>query len=149
VVVLRTMSKAFGLAGMRLGYAFGAPAAITALRKVQDSYPVDRLSQEAGLAAVRHFDAALANCREIAARRDRYAAVLRERFGWTVWPSAANFLLAETAPRPAPEVLAGLRRRRVLVRYFSRPRLEGALRISVGSEPEMAALVRALEELIA
>jgi len=116
---------------------------------VQDSYPVDRITQEAGLAAVRHFDAALANCREIAARRDRYAALLRERFGWKVWPSATNFLLAETAPRAAPEVFEGLRRRRVLVRYFSRPRLAGALRISIGSEAEMAALVRALEELLA
>jgi histidinol-phosphate aminotransferase len=149
VAVLRTMSKAFGLAGMRLGYAFGAPATIAALRTVQDSYPVDRITQEAGLAAVRHFDAALANCREIAARRDRYAALLRERFGWTVWPSATNFLLVETAPQAAPEVFEGLRRHRVLVRYFSRPRLAGALRISIGSEPEMAALVRALEELLA
>jgi histidinol-phosphate aminotransferase len=149
VAVLRTMSKAFGLAGMRLGYAFAAPAAITALRKVQDSYPVDRLSQEAGLAALRHFDAALANCREIAARRDRYAALLRERFGWTVWPSATNFLLVETAPQAAPEIFEGLRRHKVLVRYFSRPRLAGALRISIGSEPEMVALVRALEELLA
>jgi histidinol-phosphate aminotransferase len=148
VLVLRTMSKAFGLAGMRLGYAFGAPDTIGALRKVQDSYPVDRLAQVAGIAAMTHFQAALDNCAQIGARRDRYAALLRERFGWHVWPSATNFLLARTDPLPAPQVFEGLRRRRVLVRYFARPRLEGCLRISVGTEEEMEALVRALEEVV-
>jgi len=147
--VLRTMSKAFGLAGIRLGYALGAPATIVALRKVQDSYPVSRLTQVAGLAALERYDEVVANCREVARRRDRYAALLRERFGWGVWPSAANFLLAETRPMPAAQVYHELQRHRVLVRYFSRPRLEGSLRISVGTEDEMAALVRALGEVLA
>ena len=148
LVILRTMSKAFGLAGVRLGYAFGAPDTIGALRKVQDSYPVDRLAQVAGIAAMAHYHAALASCAQIAARRDRYAALIRERFGWHVWPSATNFLLVRTAPLPAPEVHEGLRRRRVLVRYFARPRLEGCLRISVGTEEEMEALVGALGEVV-
>ncbi|MGH2350728.1 MAG: histidinol-phosphate transaminase [Chloroflexota bacterium] len=148
VLVLRTMSKSFGLAGMRLGYAFGSAETITALRKVQDSYPVDRLSQVAGIAALKHYETAMANAREIAARRDRYAQVLRERFGWKVWPSATNFLLAETAPRAAREVFEGLRSHRILVRYFDKPRLRGALRISVGAEAEMAALVQALDRML-
>ncbi|MDQ3703010.1 MAG: histidinol-phosphate transaminase [Chloroflexota bacterium] len=149
VLVLRTMSKAFGLAGMRLGYAFGAPETITALRKVQDSYPVDRLTQVAGIAALEQFDAVMANAAAIATRRDRYGATLRDRFGWKVWPSAANFLLVDTAPHPAPEVFAALKARRVLVRYFDQPRIAGCLRISVGGEPEMAALVEALEGVLA
>jgi histidinol-phosphate aminotransferase len=148
LVILRTMSKAFGLAGVRLGYAFGAPDTISALRKVQDSYPVDRLAQVAGIAAMAHYHTALASCAQIAARRDRYAALIRERFGWHVWPSATNFLLVRTAPLPAPEVHEALRRRRVLVRYFARPRLEGCLRISVGTEEEMEALVGALGEVV-
>jgi histidinol-phosphate aminotransferase len=148
VLVLRTMSKAFGLAGMRLGYVFGAPETITALRKVQDSYPVDRLTQVAGIAALRHYDDALAGCREIAERRDRYADILRQRFGWKVWPSATNFVLAEPAGQAAPAVFEGLRRHKILVRYFPRPPLDNALRISVGAEAEMAALVRALQELL-
>jgi histidinol-phosphate aminotransferase len=149
VVVLRTMSKAFGLAGMRLGYAFGTPEVVTALRAVQDSYPVDRLAQAAGIAALTYFEAGMANCREIAARRERYGALLRERFGWTVWPSATNFLLVETGSVPARTVFEGLRRHKVLVRYFAHPRLAGALRISIGSEAEMATLVQALEQLLA
>ena len=151
VVVLRTMSKAFGLAGMRLGYAFGAPDTIGALRKVQDSYPVDRLAQVAGIAAMAHYDTALANC---AADR-RPARPLRRRCCGSAsagrsGPPPPTSCSSRTAPRsrPAAEVFEGLRRRRVLVRYFARPRLEGCLRISVGTEEEMEALVGALEEVV-
>ncbi len=149
VLVLRTMSKAFGLAGMRLGYAFGAPATITALRKVQDSYPVDRLTQVAGMVALERFDEVMANAQEIARRRDRYAGILRQRFGWKVWPSATNFLLAEPASRAASEVFAALKARRILVRHFAKARVERCLRISVGTEAEMGALVEALEGVLA
>ncbi|HET7767969.1 MAG TPA: histidinol-phosphate transaminase [Chloroflexota bacterium] len=149
VLVLRTMSKAFGLAGVRLGYAFGPPALIEALYKIKDSYNVDRLTQVAGVAALRAFDAAAENNRQIAGRRDRLAGQLRERYGWRVWPSAANFLLADTSPRPAREVYEGLKAQRVLVRYFARPRLDTCLRITIGSESEVAALLAALERLSA
>ncbi|HEX2035549.1 MAG TPA: histidinol-phosphate transaminase [Chloroflexota bacterium] len=149
VLVLRTMSKAFGLAGVRLGYAFGTPATIIALRKVQDSYPVDRLTQEAAVAALGAYEAAMDQNRELAARRDRYAALLRDRWGWRVWPSAANFFLVETTGHPAREIFEGLKARRILVRYFTgHPRLEGSLRISVGAEAEMDALVEALEGML-
>ena len=148
VLVLRTMSKAFGLAGVRLGYAFGSPALIEALYKIKDSYNVDRLTQVAGLAALDAFDEALASNRALCERRDRIAGVLDERFGWKVWPSAANFLLADTSPRPAREVYEGLKAQKVLVRYFARPRLDTCLRITIGAESEMAAFVQALERLV-
>jgi histidinol-phosphate aminotransferase len=148
VLVLRTMSKAFGLAGVRLGYAFGSPAVIKAMYKIKDSYNVDRLTQVAGVAAMDAYDAAMANVHEIAARRDKYAQVLREQFGWRVWPSAANFVLAETGERAAREVYEGLKQRRILVRYFDQPRIDNALRITIGTEPEMAALVNALEGML-
>ena len=148
VLVLRTMSKAFGLAGMRLGYAFGAPAVIEALYKIKDSYNVDRLTQVAGCAALDAYDEAMANCRAIAARRDQLAALLRERFGFHVWPSATNFLLVDTGARGARQVYEGLKRQQVLVRYFAKPRVENCLRITVGTEAELAALVDALERVL-
>jgi histidinol-phosphate aminotransferase len=148
VLVMRTMSKSFGLAGIRLGYAFGSRAIIDAMYKIKDSYNVDRLTQVAGIAAMEHYDAAMANAREIAARRDRYAAILRNRFGWRAWPSATNFLLTETGDRPARQVFEELKARRILVRYFHKPRIDNALRITIGTEPEMAALVNALEGML-
>lgn len=148
VVVLRTMSKAFGLAGMRLGYGFGSPAVVDALYKIKDSYNVDRLTQVAGIAALEAHDEAMANNREIAARRDRVAEQLRGRFQWHVWPSATNFLLVHTAPQPARAVYEGLKAQRILVRYFDTPRLADCLRISIGSETEMAALVRVLDAML-
>ena len=147
VLVLRTMSKSFGLAGVRLGYAFGPPALIEALYKIKDSYNVDRLTQVAGVAALREYDAAAENNRELAARRDRVAKLLGERFGWRVWPSATNFLLVDTSPRPAREVYKLLKAQRVLVRYFARPRLDTCLRITIGSDSEMEILLTALERL--
>lgn len=148
VLVLRTMSKAFGLAGVRLGYAFGSPVVIDALYRIKDSYNVDRLSQVAGISALDAFDEAMEHNHRTAALRDRTAARLRDRFGWHVWPSATNFLLARTAPAPARDVYEGLKERRVLVRYFDKPRLEGCLRISIGTEEEMTALVTALEGML-
>ena len=147
VLVLRTMSKAFGLAGVRLGYAFGPPALIEALYKIKDSYNVDRLTQVAGVAALGAWDEAAERNRQLAARRERVAALLSERFGWRVWPSAANFLLADTSPRPAREVYEALKAQRILVRYFARPRLDNCLRITIGSDSEMDALVTAVERL--
>jgi histidinol-phosphate aminotransferase len=148
VLVFRTMSKAFGLAGMRLGFGFGQPELVEALYKIKDSYNVDRLTQVAGIAALRAYDEMEANASAIAERRDRYAQLLRDRFGWRVWPSATNFILAETAPQPAREVYEQLKAQKVLVRYFNRPRLDASLRITIGAEAEMAAFVAALDRMV-
>lgn len=148
VLVVRTMSKAFGLAGARLGYAFGSPALIEALYKIKDSYNVDRLTQVAGVAALQAFDVAQANNQQIMERRERVARILHESFGWKVWPSATNFLLADTSPHVARDVFERLKEQRVLVRYFDRPRLDTCLRITIGAEDEVAAFVRALERVV-
>ena len=148
VLVLRTMSKAFGLAGVRLGYAFGPPALVEALYKIKDSYNVDRLTQVAGVAALKSYDDTAASNRALAERRDRIAALLTERFAWRVWPSAANFILADTSPRPARALYEELKAQRVLVRYFARPRLDTCLRITIGSDSDMKTFVTALERLV-
>ena len=98
LLITRTMSKGFGLAGLRIGYAFGSAELIGGLYKVKDSYNVNRLSQAAGIAALAQYELAMAANRRLARRRDELAATLRSTFGWRVWPSATNFLLVGAAP---------------------------------------------------
>ena len=148
LLITRTMSKGFGLAGLRIGYAFGSEDLVGGLYKVKDSYNVNRLSQWAGIAALAKYDLAMAANRRLARRRDELADTLRTAFGWSVWPSRTNFLLAEPQARPAVKVYEALRERRVLVRHFAQRRLEPYVRISVGSESDHIALVGALRELL-
>lgn len=148
LVVVRTMSKEFGLAGMRVGYAFAARSLIAGLYKVKDSYNVNRLSQIAALAAL---DARAEYARQnhaLARRRDDLAALLRQRFAFRVWPSSANFLFVDTRPHAARTLFEQLRDRRILVRYWDQRRLGHYLRITIGTEEEMAVLVTALDTLL-
>jgi histidinol-phosphate aminotransferase len=149
LVIVRTMSKAFSLAGMRIGFAFAHPQIVAGLMKVKDIYNVDRLSQVAAVAALDDLAWFQANTRAIVERRERYARLLAERFGFRVHPSAANFLLVDTCRLPARLVYEGLKARHILVRgYFTHPRISNCLRITIGSEEQMQALVAALSELV-
>jgi len=149
LVIVRTMSKSFALAGMRIGFAFAHPALVAGLLKVKDIYNVNRLSQVAAIAALDDLAWFRTNTAAIVARRERYARLLAERFGFHVFPSAANFLLVDTGSVPARAVYEGLRQRRILVRgYFSHPRIANCLRITIGSEEQMQALVAALAEIV-
>jgi histidinol-phosphate aminotransferase len=147
-VIVRTMSKAFGLAGIRLGYAFGSPEVIGSLYKIKDSYNVDHLSQVAGCAALDAWDEYAVVNRETAMRRDRVAETLAGQFGWHVWPSATNFLLTTPVDADAAIVAQRLKAERVLVRYFGRARLDRSLRISVGSETEMHRFLDVLQTIV-
>lgn len=148
VVVVRTMSKAFGLAGVRLGYAFGSAHLIDSLYKIKDSYNVDLLTQVAGCAALDAWDEYAAVNLETAARRDRVADALRGRFGWHVWPSATNFVLATPLDADAVVIARRLKTERILVRHFGQERLNRSLRISIGSEPEMNRFLDVLEQVV-
>ncbi len=148
VVVLRTMSKAFGLAGLRLGYAFGSEEVIDALYRIKDSYNVDHLTQVAGCAALDAWDEYARVNRETSVRRDRVASELQRRFGWKVWPSATNFILVEIEHADTSEIVSRLKREQILVRYFARPRLDRSMRISVGSDAEMDRLLDALDRVV-
>jgi histidinol-phosphate aminotransferase len=147
VLVLRTLSKSFSLAGMRLGLCFGHPAIITELQKVKDSYNLNRLAITAGAAAISD----LAWMRRNAERVKRTRALTEKRLrlmGFEVPPSQANFVLARIAGRDMAPITATLRRRGVLVRHFPRSVFHDALRISIGTPAEMRALFAALEPLI-
>jgi histidinol-phosphate aminotransferase len=146
VVVLRTFSKSYSLAGMRIGLALGAAPLIAQLAKVKDSYNVDRLSIVAGAAALRDPRWMEANVRRI--RRTRNSLMRRlVEMGFEVPPSQANFVMARTPGKDLGPLYEGLRRRGVLVRHFAAADLRDALRITVGTDDEIAVFLRVLGQL--
>jgi histidinol-phosphate aminotransferase len=146
VVVLRTMSKGYSLAGLRLGFGVARPEVLAQLAKVKDHYNVSSVACLVGAAAVAD-QAYLAAC--VAKVRASRAALTSEleRMGFRVWPSQSNFLLAQPPSAPgARKVYEALKAKGILIRYFNEPRLDDKLRISVGADEQNAALVAALQE---
>jgi histidinol-phosphate aminotransferase len=152
LVIVRTLSKAYGLAGLRVGYALARPGIINLLDRVRDSYNVNRLSQAAAMAAFgdpTYYDGVIAR---VKATRKRALADCGRR-GWFTYPSQANFIFTEPrdargrrGPAVAADAAASLLARRVLVRHFPSPALTASfLRISVGTDAEMAILRESLD----
>ena len=147
VIVLRTLSKSFSLAGMRLGLLFAPPAIIESLLKVKDSYNLNRVAIAAGAQALDDAHWMRRNVEKV--KRTREAA--RERLiamGFEVPRSSSNFVLARLAGRNLAPVAVALRRRGILVRHFPSSVFNDAIRISIGTAAEMAALFKVLEPLI-
>jgi histidinol-phosphate aminotransferase len=142
-LVMRTFSKSFSLAGLRLGYVVGPVPLIEALYKIKDSYNLDMLTQVVGLAALNDLDHMRANTRRIQATRARLTEALRAR-GYEVLPSATNFLFARPPDGDAKKVFDRLRDRKIFVRYFPGPRTAPYLRITIGTDAEIDALLAAL-----
>lgn len=147
VIVTRTLSKSFALAGMRLGFGFADPRIVAGMWKVKDHYNVSRLSLVAGEAALDDLETMHANAARIQATRGRLIRRLRG-LGFRVWDSEANFVLARTPGPPAFWLYEQLKQRRILVRYFAQRRLEDCLRITVGTDAQIDAFLEALEELL-
>ena len=146
VIVMRTLSKSFSLAGLRVGYCIGPEDLIHALYKVKDSYNVDAVAQTVALAALNDLAWMRANVAKVRKTRARVVRELTKR-GWDVLPSESNFLFARPAHRPAEELFEALRRKAIFVRYFKGPRTGDRLRITVGTEREMKALLDALAKI--
>ena len=146
VVVSRTMSKSYSLAGLRLGWSYARPELTAEMMKVKDSYNVGMLQQVAGLAALEDRAYVQAGAATICATRDR-AAVELAKLGCCAVPSAANFLFVRT-PQPAAGVFKALREHGILIRYFPGPVTGDYLRITVGTDAEMTALVTAMREIL-
>jgi histidinol-phosphate aminotransferase len=147
VIVLRTLSKSFSLAGMRLGLGFADPAIIEQLRKVKDSYNLNRLAIAAGAAALGDMPWMIRNAARVARTRTLTEKRLRA-MGFEVPPSQANFVFARVVGSDMAPVADALRRRGILVRHFPRSTFRDALRISIGTPAAMRALFDALEPLI-
>jgi histidinol-phosphate aminotransferase len=146
VLVTRTLSKSYGLAGLRVGYAVGPPALIEALAKIKDSYNLDAVSQCLAEAAL----ADTAYLREVRARviatRERLRTALAG-MDFEVGPSATNFVWARPRRLAARAVFEQLRARRIFIRYFPGDVTGAYVRISVGTDDEIDRLLAALGEL--
>jgi histidinol-phosphate aminotransferase len=153
LVVVRTLSKAYALAGIRVGYALAHPEIIDLLDRVRDSYNVNRLSQVAALAAlgdVAYYDGVIA---KIKATRDRGVNEFLDRRGWRTYDSQSNFIFTEpknargeSGPAVAKAAYDFLFSRKVLVRHFPSHALTAPfLRISVGTDAEMRVLSDTLD----
>ena len=148
VAVLRSLSKSFSLAGMRLGLCFARPTVIENLIKVKDSYNLCKVAQAAGAAALDDAAWAMRNVERVRITRRVTETALRA-LGFEVQPSAANFVLARLPGVDLSEMVATLRRRGILVRYFATPMLHDAMRITIGKPAEMKALLNELKPLVA
>ena len=146
IIVMRTFSKSYSLAGLRVGYCVGPVDLIEAMYKVKDSYNVDAVAQAVALAAVRDQKWMKANVRKVVATRARLVREL-ERRGWDVLPSESNFLFARPAHLPASELFERLRGRHIYVRYFSGPKTGDRLRVTIGTDTQMNKFLKAIDEL--
>lgn len=144
VLVLRTFSKSFSLAGLRVGLAFGRVQLVEQIAKVKDSYNLNRISIAAAAAALEDYAWMRANVARVCATRVRLTDELRRR-GFEVLPSQANFVLARRPGEVLEDLYLAIRERGVLVRYFAIPELRDALRISIGTEEETDALLKAID----
>lgn len=145
VVVSRTLSKSYSLAGIRLGIACSSPEIIFEMNKVKDSYNVDMLAQVIATAALGDTAYMHAN---VACIRETREWLTREltAIGCRVLPSSSNFLFVRTK-RPAGDVFRALKERRYLVRYFDLPRISEYLRVTIGRREDMEGFLQVFQEL--
>ena len=148
VLVARTLSKGYGLAGLRFGYAIGHPDVIAQMAKVKDSYNCDAIAIAAASAALDDQAYARDCWAKVRDERRRLFDALTRR-GFSVLPSQANFVLATMpAGAPAQPLYDALKAARILVRFFDKPGLSDKLRISIGTPGETDALLAAIDRFI-
>jgi len=147
VIILRSMSKGYSLAGIRLGYAIAQPGLIAGLMKVKDSYNVDAVAIAVATAAIKDRQYFKENIEKVKAERRRLAASLRA-LKFEVPDSSANFILAQNKNYKASEIYDKLVQRNIYVRYFDLPGLEDKLRITVGTKEQNDKLLLALKEVL-
>ena len=147
VLVSRTFSKAYSLCFQRVGYFVGHPELIAALDRIRDSYNVNGLGQIAACATLEDLAYYRRNFRRVIATRERLSATLRE-LGFEVFPSSTNFLLVRPPGFPAEQWFEALRDRKILVRWFRSAEVRAYLRISIGTDREVDALIRKVREIL-
>lgn len=148
VLIARTFSKAYSLCFQRVGYFVGHPELIAAMDKLRDSYNVNGLGQIAAVATLADLAYYRANFRRIKATRARLTASLGT-LGFTVLPSQTNFILARPPKFAAKDWLQKLRARKILVRWFSYTEVKDYIRITIGTDAEADALLRAAKNILA
>jgi histidinol-phosphate aminotransferase len=146
VVISRTLSKAYSLAGLRFGYAVAQPHVIEQMVKVKDSYNVDAISAVAATAAIEDQEYAQRSWEFVRSERQRLSSELTQ-LGWTVAKSQANFILATAPNGRGEDTYLGLKQQGILVRYFPKPGLTDKIRITVGQSQENNALLAGIKAL--
>ena len=171
VIVMRTFSKAYSLAGLRVGYCVGPKDLIDALFKIKDSYNVDAIAQALALAAFKDQKTLRATVRKVIATRTRFVAELEKR-GWDVLKPEANFVFARppaagegnrkrgtgnrkrgsgllTACEKAQYLFTKLRERNIFIRYFKGPKTGDRVRISIGTDAQMKRVLHEIDNILA
>jgi histidinol-phosphate aminotransferase len=147
VIVTRSLSKSYSLAGIRFGYAVADAALVRGLLKVKDSYNCDVLSLTAATAALGDQDYLRSTRAKIVATRARLTQAL-QRLGFDVCPSQANFVWCRRADQPVKTLSEELKRRQILVRYMNYEGYGDGLRISVGTDQEIDRLVEEFARIL-
>jgi histidinol-phosphate aminotransferase len=146
IVITRTLSKSYALAGMRLGLAIARPEVIVALDKIRDHYNLDRLAQAACVAALSDQEYLNQTVAKVKETRKKFTDGLLN-LGYEVCSSEGNFVFAVPPDKNGRRVYDGLYQRKILVRHFNDPLLSKGLRISIGSADEMTTTLNALREI--
>ena len=146
VVISRSLSKAYSLAGLRFGYAVAQPQVIFEMMKAKDSYNTDAISVLAATAAIEVQAYARRTWENVRSERKKLSAELTQ-LGWEVLPSQANFLWATPPDGRGREAYLGLKHQGILVRHFDKPGLADKIRITVGQSHENNALLAGIKAL--
>jgi len=147
LISLRTFSKIYGLASMRIGYGFGDPKVIRTINQVREPFNTSRMAQASALAALAD-QAFIAECRRVNAEGIAYLQAEFARLGLSAYPAHGNFVMVDVK-RPAGEVFQGLLRRGLIVRQDPGWGLPTSLRVTVGSREQNEKFIRALEAALA
>lgn len=146
VVVLRTMSKGFGIAGLRVGYAVAQSQISREINKVRLPYNLNAFSQQAACLTLEHREEMQENIVKIVSERERLLREMGKIPGVIAYPSAANFILFKTK-LPGSQLDRGLREDKILIRDFStQPLLKDCMRVTVGTPQENDAFLAALRK---
>ncbi len=149
LLVVQTLSKSHALAGLRIGFALGHPSLIAALERIKNSFnsfPLDRLAIVGAIAALNDRDYFDSIRQKIIATRERLVGEL-ERLDFRVVPSATNFLFVSHRDNAAGAIAEALRARSIIVRHFDHERTVNYLRITIGRDDEVDALLTALKNI--
>ena len=150
LLVVQTFSKSRSLAGGRLGFALGCKALIADLEKLRYStnpYNINSLTMKLGEVTLDNNGYYMDNCRTIMENRD-YTTCQLEKLGFSVIPSKANFVFARSGSVSGKVLYEELKKRGVLVRHFSNPRISDYLRITVGTKAQMDGLLAAVKDIL-
>ncbi|MEO1764171.1 MAG: aminotransferase class I/II-fold pyridoxal phosphate-dependent enzyme, partial [Cyanobacteria bacterium J06629_18] len=147
VISIRTLSKGYSLAGIRLGFGIANPKLLSGLYKIKDSYNIDAIACAIGAAAMSDQDYKNSCAEKVKKSRTKLSEDLI-KLGFKVWDSQTNFLLTQPPQGNAEFLYLKLKEQGILIRYFKQEGLENKLRIAVGTPEENNILIEALDGLL-